>query len=306
MLETSVSTISRALKRAREKGIVEIRVVSQGMRLPEIERNLEKAFGLHDAIVVPTDSSLEATRTSLGRAVAEYFETLVHNGMVIGVSDGLTTAAVANNLRMRGPLNIQVVPLLGGVGVPDMPTHPIEVARAITRSLGGVTRQLNAPAMVQSASVKKILLEDPVVKSTLDVIRRCDIALVGVGAVIPEAAMVINNVMTIDEMMEARRMGAVGAICARFYDEKGGPIDSDLDTRTISIRLEELQKVKISIAVAIGDEKVPAIRAALVGKLVKVLGTDQATAEKILSQRSEHRGHSRQSEVPAKPSLELL
>jgi deoxyribonucleoside regulator len=282
-LQMSVSSVSRALKQARDLGIVEIRIHNPAGRITLLEAALKKQYGLEAAVVVPTLSSDEATRASLGRTVADYIQTFIHRESVIGVSDGMTTAAVAASLRAPQPLNVQVVPLVGGVGMPDMYTHPIEVASAAARNLGGITRQLNAPAIVQDATIREALLNNAVVNSVFQIIERCDIAIVGVGAVTSEAAMVRNGVMTPMEMERARAMGAVGAICARFYDAEGAPIRSDLDDRTISISITQLQRIPHTIAVAIGTGKTDAIHAALRGKIVRALGTDQMTADDILA-----------------------
>lgn len=284
-LQLSVSTISRALKQAREVGIVEIRVIDNSVEPHDhsIETQLERHFGLAKAIVVPTTGTYEERLNSLGRAMARYIETILHDGMIIGVSDGMTVAAVAANLRPGNPMtNIQTVPLIGGVGVPNAYTHPIEIARSVARNVSGVVRQLNAPAMVSNSTVRDAFMSDPVVQSAFEVINHCDIALVGVGAVIHEAAMVKNNVMSTQEMDQARELAAVGALCARFYDADGQAIESELDDRTISITLEQLQQIPYAIAVAIGEEKSHAIHAALVGRRIRIIGTDVQTASSIL------------------------
>lgn len=282
-LQTSVSSVSRLLKKAKQRGIVEIRIHDATGRIASLEQALKQLYDLEAAIVVQNVSNCEATRTSLGQAVAEHIEMFIQNEMVIGVSDGMTTAAVAAGLRLAKPLNrVEVVPLVGGVGMPDMYTHPAEVARTFMLKVGGVTRQLNAPAMVQDAAIRNALMRNPVIRSVFSVVERCNIAVVGVGSVTTETAMVKNGVMTPEEIAEVKKLGAVGAICARFYDEFGRPIVSDLDDRTISISLAQLKQIKHTIAVAMGADKVEAIRAALRGRIVRVLGTDQATAELLL------------------------
>lgn len=283
LLHLSVSTISRSLKQAREAGIVEIRVHNPDgdLRLHGTEAQLKAQFGLHKAIVVPTGATHQATLDALGAAVGEYLETILYDGMSIGVSDGMTAAAVAANTYVTHPLAVQVVPLLGGVGVPNAYTHPIEVARTLAQRVGGVVRQLNAPAMVATPALCEAFMADAVVQSAFEAIRQCRVAIVGVGAVVDDAAMVRNNVMTRAEMAQARDLKAVGALCARFYDADGHPLASELDARTIAISLAELGRVEYSIAVAIGEQKVGAITAALRGGLVRILGTDQQTAEAI-------------------------
>src|SRR3954469_24465467 len=52
MVNTSRSNISRLLKEAKQKGLVEIRIHKRIATAPQIERELRERFGLHQAMVV--------------------------------------------------------------------------------------------------------------------------------------------------------------------------------------------------------------------------------------------------------------
>ena len=281
-LSLSASTVSRALKQAEALGLVEIRVAPHALRLATLEAALAARFGLTEAIVVETRASLTDTRQVLGGAVARRLADLLGTEAVIGVSDGATTAAVASAAPPLHDRRIDVIPLIGGVGQPQEPTHPIEVGRTLAARLGGRSWLLPLPAVVDTVEAARSLLQASTFADVFDRMGNLTHAVVGIGAIAEDAAIVRHRVITMDDMADAAGRGAVGTICARFYDADGGPMDGPLDARTLAIRLLDLQRTPVRFAVAIGDDKLAAIRAALTGRIVNCLGTDRATAQRLL------------------------
>ena len=76
--------------------------------------------------------------------------------------------------------------------------------------------------------------------------------------------------------------GAVGEITSWVYDAKGRLLDCAFNARVASAPLPRAADRTV-IAVALGDAKVPAIRAALMGHLVNGLVTNEVTAERLLA-----------------------
>ncbi|MBE0532262.1 MAG: sugar-binding transcriptional regulator [Rhodospirillales bacterium] len=283
LLGISVSTVSRALKQARDLGFIRIRVVAPSDRLSDLEHAVEKRFGLALAVVVRAAENEEQNRHRLGQEVAEELVGLLRPHTVIGVSDGRTTAAVAQHMTRLEVPGLDIVPLIGGVGMADAPTHPHEVARQFAAHVGARTWQLPVPAMVDNGKTAATLMGAPIVRSAFEIIDRCSVALVGVGSISPEASIVRHGVVTADDIMNLGTLGAVGSICARFYGEDGHPVASQFDARTLAVTLDNLKTFPYRIAVAVGDQKVRAIRAALRGRIVNCLGTDEPTARRMLA-----------------------
>jgi len=76
--------------------------------------------------------------------------------------------------------------------------------------------------------------------------------------------------------------GAVGDICARFFNEKGTQVLPNLGV--IGINLDQIKAVPQVIAIAGGMEKTKAILGALNGGYVNTLITDSATAQAVLAE----------------------
>jgi DNA-binding transcriptional regulator LsrR (DeoR family) len=84
-----------------------------------------------------------------------------------------------------------------------------------------------------------------------------------------------------DDLAELRRLGAVGDVCFRFFDEHGALVKSEIDQRVVGIGPAQLLGVPRRIGVAGGRRKQAAIRAALAGGWVNVLITDLDTARRL-------------------------
>jgi DNA-binding transcriptional regulator LsrR (DeoR family) len=283
VLALSESTVSRFLKAAMDLGFVEIQITPFGLRDFELERRLMAAFALDLAIVVQPRASSVSTYEVLGRAVASVIEDRMTPGMVFGVSDGDTVAAVAAGIRRSKTSEIDVVSLIGGVGAPQVPTHSSEVCRVLANGLGARAWQLPVPAIVDDVTAAKVLIETAAVRSVFDLIRRMSIALVGIGSISPRATVFRHGVIDMSYIETIRAKGAVGTICGRFYGTDGLTFPTEFDERTLSVRLEDLRRAPLRIGAAIGVAKIPAITAALKGGLLNAIALDAETARHLLS-----------------------
>jgi DNA-binding transcriptional regulator LsrR (DeoR family) len=122
------------------------------------------------------------------------------------------------------------------------------------------------------------------VQDVLAIGRQADIALVGIGALGQEAPSLIwRGYLTATDLARLQRMGAVGNMCAQFFDAQGRMLDIDLNRRSISIGLDGLATCKLVVAAAGGRKKAAAILGALRGGYVDVLISDDQAIEEVLA-----------------------
>jgi DNA-binding transcriptional regulator LsrR (DeoR family) len=127
-------------------------------------------------------------------------------------------------------------------------------------------------------------MKDRFVREALDLFGGVTIALVGIGATEPSRALASSgNIFSPQEIKLLASKGAVGDICLRFFDASGRPVVTELNDRVISMGVDQLRAVRRVVGVAGGKRKTNAILGALAGKLVNVLITDLATAERLLA-----------------------
>ncbi|GAH26540.1 unnamed protein product, partial [marine sediment metagenome] len=74
-------------------------------------------------------------------------------------------------------------------------------------------------------------------------------------------------------------------ILGQFFNIQGEKVDTDLHRRNVAFPLELLREMKNVIGVTGGKNKVSSILGALRGKYIKILITDEETANKLLEQK---------------------
>ncbi len=280
-LKISRPHISRLLKRARQEGIVTISIRSPFEHSPALAGELVSFFPLRDAVVVPAG---EGAAGRVAEAAAAYLSSRLPRDGVLGVSWGRTVRLVADNLSRGSHRSIEVVPLVGGMGSVGDEIHANEIARRAAMRLGGRYYVLNAPALAETPRAQAMLVRDPAVRDILGRAKRADVALVGIGGIVPGSTLVKSGYLQPDHLHRLKACGAVGDICSRYFCLDGSPCPASLDARVVGIELQDLRRVPWVVAVAAGGEKAGAILGALRGRYVNVLITDEATARLVLRQ----------------------
>ena len=173
--------------------------------------------------------------------------------------------------------------IIGSYGTPDPEVDGHELARKLARVLGGKYAILPAPLVVASEIMRNALLNDQRVKQILASTRSMSMALVGIGNMDDRMdSMVRAGYINKTNLRELAAAGAVGNVCAIFFDGAGRTLDVPLSRRIVGIDARSLQAVPYKLGVAGGQEKAQAILGALRGKFVNTLVTDEAAAAEIL------------------------
>lgn len=280
------STVSRVLQRAEREGIVRITVSLPSGTHTEIEEALQSKYSLDEAVVVDCLDDEAQIARDLGAAAAFYLENTLKPSDVLGISSW--SAALLQMVNAMHPSqrykNNRVIQILGGVGNPNAEVHATQVTRRLADLIGGEATLLPAPGVVGSRSARDVLLKDRFVREALDLFPTVTLALVGIGATEPSPGLVSSgNIFSPQEIKLLANRGAVGDICLRFFNADGRQVLTELNDRVISIELDQLREVRRVIGVAGGRRKLSAIRGALAGKLINVLITDLASAERLLA-----------------------
>ena len=284
-LGLSRSKVSRLMAQAREAGIVQISVVSpEGLYLDR-EARLEERFGLVEALIAeaqPADRQ-DAVSRAIGNAAAGYLVRALQPRSTVGVAWGSTLRHMANAMTTQRFPDVQVVQIIGGLGPPEAEVHATELCRSVSRSLGCRLMLLPVPGIVADQRTRKALLSDVHVQRAVETFAHLDLAVVGIGApTLDLVTMRDGSIISQAELDALRAHGAVGDVALRYFDAQGRGVASDMDDRIIGISLEQLRNGPKVVAASGGPDKVPAIRAALAGRLVDVLVTDSVTADRLL------------------------
>jgi DNA-binding transcriptional regulator LsrR (DeoR family) len=292
------STVSRVLKRAEREGIVRITISLPPGTHTEVEESLQSRYRLDEAVVVDCLEDEAQIAHDLGAAAAFYLENTLKPSDMVGISSW--SAALLQMVNAMHPSqrfkDSRVIQILGGVGSPSAEVHATQVTRRLADLIGGEATLLPAPGVVGSRSAREVLLKDRFVREALDLFPKVTIALVGIGATEPSRALASSgNIFSPQEIRLLAGKGAVGDICLRFFDASGRQVITELNDRVISMELDQLRAVRRVVGVAGGRRKINAIRGALAGKLVNVLITDLASAERLIAEAATSEAGARRS-----------
>jgi len=275
--------ISRLLSQARDQKIIQITITAPQPTSAGLERQLEESFGLKEAVVVtPSDRRTQTVVNQIGAAAANYLLRCLQGKEVVAISWGTAILATVNALPAARLPNVRVVQMIGGLGELEAQTHGAELARRMADALGARPRLLHAPGIVKDRLVRDALAKDPQVADTLELAGRADIAIVGIGLLQPGSTLLsTKNALSEQEVADLQANGAIGDIALQFFDKDGNKVRGAVDERIVGIDLDQIKKIPRVIAVAGGQEKLTVIHAALRGRLVNVLITDDAVAEQL-------------------------
>lgn len=277
-LFVSRQTVGRLLESARQQGIVRIELDSAYLGAMRLATRVKEAFSLADAIVVPTaigQLSRERTNERVAAALAAYARRHLHPGAVVGLSWGDSVARALSMLSEESLDGVQLVASTGSLSAID---------EVLTRSPGVIRRlrMLPAPLLVSSPEVAATFREEGAVREILDLARRADLTLTGMGAATPGGSAVLAGVTTDAEVRAFAEQGAVGDMLGEWYDVEGRVVETDWSRRRLGVALDELRELDNVVGVAGGVEKVDAIRGAIAGGLIDALVTDEPTATALL------------------------
>ena len=275
--------VSRLLRQARQHKIVNIHITPVDDANINLERALCQKFGLDEVVAVPTKNGLAGELYhELGVAAADTLQRSLQNKETVAITWGRTLKAVVNNLPAMTKPDIRVVQALGGINSPDVEINGAELARKLAQVIGARPILLSSPGLVASREIRDALVKDPQISRVIELAGKADIALVGVGALNPESLARRYNIITPEEYDRLKAKDVIGDNGLRYYNSQGEQVDDELHDRTIGLDLNQLRKVKRVIGVTGGAEKVESIRAALKGKLINVLITDEITGKALL------------------------
>lgn len=284
-LGTSRATVSRLLAEAKRQGIVRIEVVPPAEARPgDLADQLARALHLEKVFIsapMPIPGAGRTVVDVMGRVLAPAVaRALSEAGLLPGdgllVSSGRTVYEVAQHELTPLP-GVVIAPTVGGNDQPEEWYQTNEITRLVANRVGGRPNYLFAPAL-PGPELYQSLLKDPSIQRVLHQWPTARCALMGVGAPPLTRADIPRFVPTGSGSLRA----AVGDVCSRFYDRSGREVAFEGGDRLIALELEALRHIPVTIAVAVGRDKLDSIAAGALGGHFKQLVTDPATAQALL------------------------
>ena len=285
-LGVSRSSVSNLLKQCRAQGIVEIRINDSSTHAQRMQRELCARFGLAHAIVLPSDPDPEQAKVHVGRAAAGLVDPLLRDGVRIGISWGTTLYQLVRHITPAALNGVEVIQLHGGLGAGNPDIDGFGLAQKLAEKLRGSYRIMQAPIIVGSVELRRMLQQEPGISAALKSGAGADIALFGIGSNIPGISSLVRaGYLSERESLALLSAGAVATVCGLQIGADGAVVPSDLNDRLVGIDRETLVRIPVRVGAAAGARKAEAVLAAIRGSFVTALVVDEAIASRVLSSR---------------------
>lgn len=197
---------------------------------------------------------------------------------LLAVGFGETIMATLKNLgSFIQTKQVPVVSLAGGVGNYMKGISHLDASCEVNL--------VPAPLRVSSKKVADVLYKEASVNDVLMASCSADVAVISIGSIaqVEKATMFQTGYISLGEQKMLQRKGAQGDILGYFINANGDVVeDVNLHEELIAIRPEKLRDIPLVIGVAGGTVKAEAILAALNGKYINALVTNESTARRIL------------------------
>jgi DNA-binding transcriptional regulator LsrR (DeoR family) len=282
-LKVSRATAQRLVSLCLSERLITFRLEHPIAACMELAARLADRFALRSCEVVPTDPGSPLAVAGIAERVANLIESTLRNETptIVAIGTGRAMRAAVEQVQPMNCPDHQLVSLVGNISPDGSATFFDAVAR-----LADLTKArhypMPLPLLMSSAQEREHMLKIGPVRRVHAIAAKADLRLVGVGQMDKHAQLRVDGFISREELLELMRLGAVGELTGWAYDAGGSILAGGTNQRLTSIP-HPVPAAALTVATALGLAKVPAILAALKGRLVNGLITDEATAQVLLA-----------------------
>jgi DNA-binding transcriptional regulator LsrR (DeoR family) len=281
-LGVSRQTAQRLVSLSVSEGLIKVRLDHPIARCMELAEKLRSRFALDLAEVVPSDPGSSSTVLGVAQSAAAEIERRLRSAdpIIMAIGTGRTLKATIEQLSPMEAPQHKIVSLTGNIA-PDGSASFYNVIFNMADAIKARSFPMPLPVIASSRQERDMLLRQPMVKETLALAARADVTFIGIGDLGPEAPLYLDGFISQAELKALQKAGAIGEIVGWAFDTQGKLIEGLTNERVASAPLPS-RETSLVVALAIGQKKLPGIRAALNRRLINGLMTDELTALGLL------------------------
>ena len=282
MLQVSRASAQRLVSLCLAERLITFRLEHPIAACMELAAKLKERFDLVHCEVVPTDPASPQATAGIAERCANLLDATLRSEtpVIVALGTGRAVRAAVERVTPIDRPNHQLVSLVGTISADGSASFFDTVGRLADRT-GARHYPMPLPFLMASEDERNRMVRIEPIAKVKAIAAKADLRLIGIGQMDQKAQVHIDGFVTREELFEIMRLGAIGEVTGWAYDAKGKLIKAGTNKRLTSIP-PEVPAQATTIGAALGQAKVPAIRAALLGRLVNGLITDEATARAIL------------------------
>lgn len=282
-LGVSRQRAQRLVSRAMAEGLIHVRLEHKIGACLAAEAALKRRFNLAEVRVAPSLGSGVDPARATAAVAAELLETYLARAepLVIAFGTGRSLSSMVGELAAVPTERHKVVSLIGNIA-PDGSASFYDVILRIADKLHAPHYPMPVPVISETPREREMFHALGPVQTVVRLARNADVIFVGVGQMGDDAPLYKDGFVTRDQLTDMQSRGAVGELVGGVFNADGAYLDTPLTARLGSVRIEPGRSAPV-IGVAAGANKVAAIRAAIKGRLINGLVTDELTAGALLA-----------------------
>jgi DNA-binding transcriptional regulator LsrR (DeoR family) len=282
MLQVSRASAQRLVSLCLAERLITFRLEHPIAACMELASRLKDLFHLVYCEVVPNDPAQPLSAAGIAERAGNILESTLRGDkpMIVALGTGRAVRAAVERVSPIDCPNHQIVSLVGNISTDGSASFFDTVGRLADRTRAR-HYPMPLPFLMSSREERNQMLRIDPIARVRAVAAKADLRLVGIGQMDQRAQVHVDGFVSREELFEMMRLGAVGEVVGWAFDASGRIIDGGTNDRLTSIPLQ-VPAEALTIGAAIGQAKVAAIRAALKGRLINGLITDEATASAVL------------------------
>ncbi|WP_298278133.1 sugar-binding transcriptional regulator [uncultured Bradyrhizobium sp.] len=282
MLQVSRASAQRLVSLCLAERLITFRLEHPIAACMELASRLKARFDLVHCDVVPSDPSAPLSNAGIAERSANLLETTLRSEtpVIVALGTGRAVRAAVERVSPVERPDHQIVSLVGNISADGSASFYDTVGRLADRT-GARHYPMPLPFLMSSEDERNRMVRIDPIARVRAVAARADLRLIGIGQMDQKAQVHVDGFVTREELLEMMRLGAIGEVTGWAYDAKGRLIKGGTNKRLTSIP-PQIPAEQTTIAAAVGAAKVSAIKAALAGRVINGLITDEATARAVL------------------------
>ena len=280
-LNVSRPSAQRLVSLCRTDGLISFRLNHPVATCMTLAAQLNDRYELTHCDVVPSGVDDAAAFAGVADAASIVLERMLRKEepLLVAVGTGRSIKACAARVAPMSRPQHRLVSLAGNIS-PDGSASPFNALDKLAELTGGQAFPIPLPMHAADAPQRDLLVGIECVARVVRMAEAADAWFMGLSQFDPQSPLFRDGFITRDELLDLMRCGAVGATLAWAFDAQGRILDHPVNRRVTSVRPGASSRPRI--CVANGARKVRALRAALEGRLVNGLVTDEATARALV------------------------
>ncbi len=299
----SRQTISKALQKAKDRGIVRISIVPDLRTgyLRNLSREVRIQLGLEDLVLVSgrnmnmlaADELLDDVVTEITSAAAEYVDQMLTDADILAVSGGRTF--MRNLVRYLKPTRLlphmQVVATIGFVEARTSFGDANLIAYDLAEAYGANHLWFPCPAFLPNNEQVQYIRQLPIIKDAYGMMQRASVTVMGLWTPHTNKSMIARGILSQEQLEVIGTYRPIVDINHWVFDASGRCINELLEPFPYALSGLEIPRLKdkiqqsnakVILVTGGSPSYVPAIRAVLKAGLANILITDHITAQLLL------------------------